>query len=96
MSDYTYASPPAKAVGVRELKAQAARIVREVREEHASYVVTQRGEPVGVLLPVDAAGATAAEPTADPWTAFLRVGKRLERLYKPGTSGVKLVSNSRR
>ena len=40
-------------IGVRELKNQASEIVRHVREEGVQYVVTYRGEPVGVLAPVD-------------------------------------------
>ena len=38
-------------VGVRELKNQATRIVRSVREEGARYVVTFDGQPVAVLRP---------------------------------------------
>ena len=37
-------------VGVRELKNNATRIVRAVREEQAEYVVTVDGRPVAVKL----------------------------------------------
>jgi len=40
-------------IGVRELKVQASEIVRQVREHQAQYVITYRGEPVAVLLPID-------------------------------------------
>lgn len=40
-------------VGVRELKTNATRILKEVREKKAEYVITYQGKPVGVLLPVD-------------------------------------------
>ena len=39
-------------VGVRELKNQASRIIRAVREDLSEYVVTLRGEPVAVLRPL--------------------------------------------
>jgi prevent-host-death family protein len=39
-------------IGVRELKNQASRIVRSVREEMAEYVITVQGEPVAVLRPL--------------------------------------------
>ena len=42
-------------VGVRELKARASEIIRAVRERRARYVITYRGRPVGVLLPLDEA-----------------------------------------
>jgi prevent-host-death family protein len=38
-------------VGVRELKNQASRIVRAIREEGAQYVITVDGRPVAVLRP---------------------------------------------
>ena len=89
-----------KSVGVRELKAHAARIVREVREARASYVVTHRGRPVGVILPVDAAGnlPTAAEPgeQGGAWEAFVLAGRRLEARFATGVSGVRVLSDTRR
>lgn len=42
----------ATTVGVRELKNSASRIVREVREQRAEYIVTYRGVPVAVLSPI--------------------------------------------
>jgi prevent-host-death family protein len=88
-----------KSVGVRELKAHAARILRQVRESRASYLVTHRGRPIGVILPVDdedtAAPVSGAETTA-AWTTFLQAGRRLERRFAPGRSGVRLLSESRR
>ncbi len=41
-----------KTVGVRELKNQASRVIREVVEEKAEYVVTLRGEPLALLRPL--------------------------------------------
>ena len=39
-------------VGIRELKNEASEIIRTVREERVEYVVTHRGKPVAVILPV--------------------------------------------
>jgi len=36
----------AAAIGVRELKTHAARILRQVRDARASYVVTHRGRAI--------------------------------------------------
>ena len=48
--------------GIRELKAHASEIVRRVSEERAVYTVTSRGQPVAVLLPLQAgSGAMAGE-----------------------------------
>ena len=102
MSDHTSrgASPTTKVVGVRELKTHAARIIRHVREARASYLLTHRGRTVGVILPIDSgedavpAGEDAAGGAA--WDAFLRAGRRLEGRFRPGVSGVSLLSTMRR
>lgn len=89
-----------KSIGVRELKTHAAGIVRQVRDSRASYVVTHRGQAVGVILPVDDqdAGSEASE-SVDPaaaWETFMRAGRRLERRFTPGAGGVRLLSSMRR
>ena len=40
-------------IGIRELKEQATAVVRRVREEGLEYVITLRGVPVAVILPVE-------------------------------------------
>jgi prevent-host-death family protein len=101
MSDYI--DPPdgtPATVGVRELKTHAARIVRQVRETQASYVITHRGEAVGVILPLDPkppAPALAADSGGDDaWAAFLRAGRRIQQQSSPRKSGVRMLSQSRR
>jgi prevent-host-death family protein len=39
-------------VGIRELKAQASRVIDEVAAG-ASYVVTRRGRPAAVIIPIE-------------------------------------------
>ena len=89
---------PTRAVGVRELKTHAARILRHVRDARASYVLTHRGRAVGVILPIDAdsSATTQNEDTGAAWNAFLRAGRRLESRFRPGMSGVRLLSAMRR
>ena len=86
-------------VGVRELKAHAARILRQVRETRASYLVTHRGQPIGVILPFDNADEAHALDAVDAttaWEAFLRAGHKLERGFAPGRGGVRILSDMRR
>lgn len=47
-----------RGIGVRELKVHASEIIQSVREQKARYVITYRGQPVGLLTPL--------EPTANP------------------------------
>ena len=96
----TGANPSRRVVGVRELKTHAARILRHVRDSRASYILTHRGRAIGVILPLDA--ADEASPiveegdAAAAWDAFVRAGRRLERRFRPGVSGVRLLSTARR
>lgn len=87
-------------IGVRELKTHAARILRQVRESRTSYLVTHRGRAIGVILPVDseeeAAPAVEHVDTAAAWKAFMRAGRRLERRFAAGASGIRLLSDMRR
>jgi prevent-host-death family protein len=91
---------PKRTVGVRELKTHTASIVRQVRDARASYVVTHRGRAVGVILPLDHGEATSHTPdeadAISAWNAFVRAGRRLERRFRPGVSGVRLLSAMRR
>ena len=49
-------------IGIRELKARASEVVRAVKERRARYIITQRGKPAIILLPLD---ALPPQPDAD-------------------------------
>src|SRR5262245_29426839 len=89
-----------KSVGVRELKTHAARILRQVREARTSYLLTHRGRPIGVILPLDSEDETLSSAQAvdapAAWQAFLQAGRRLEKRFAPGARGVRLLSDMRR
>ena len=74
----------AKKIGVRELKNNASKIVRAVREEGAEYVVTVHGEPVAVLRPL-------TEPTdkTDRDAEVTRFMEELKELSKEISAGWK-------
>lgn len=92
-----HAGPEKKVVGVRELKTHAAGILRRVREARTSYVLTHRGRAIGVILPLEPAEETSVTHEADAaWDAFVRAGRRVERRFRPGVSGVRLLSATRR
>lgn len=84
---------------MRELKTHAARILRHVRDARASYILTHRGQAVGVILPLDAPEEASAADGANAdaaWNAFLRAGQRIQGRFCPGASGVRLLSGMRR
>jgi len=85
-------------IGIRKLKTHASEIVRSVREQRARYVITQRGRPVALLLPLDepqaqvpslAAGAVA-------WDQLTRLGEAIGRSWQSPLTSVELLSEMRR
>lgn len=59
-------------VGIRELKNNATKIVRAVREDRAQYVVTVNGRPVAVLRPYMTADAARSDDGVNVAIARLR------------------------
>jgi prevent-host-death family protein len=59
-------------IGVRELKARASEIVRQVREQRMRYTITYRGRPVGLLIPLEQPQKHVTQD--DPWEELLRLG----------------------
>jgi len=85
-------------IGVRQLKTHASEIVRSVREERARYVITQRGKPVAVLLPLDEPPAQAAslEDAATVWGDLTRLGEAIGRGWQSPLTSADLLSEMRR
>lgn len=51
-----------KSVGIRELKRDATRIMRKVREEGTSYEVTYRGRTIARIVPTEKPTHEAEKP----------------------------------
>jgi prevent-host-death family protein len=87
-------------VGVRELKARASEIVRNVRDRRARYVITYRGSPVGVLVPLDE--VRSATPVSDnesgtgAWDELTRLGEEIGRGWRSPLTSTELLSGMRR
>lgn len=84
-------------IGVRELKTHASEIVRKVREQRARYVVTYRGQPVGMLMPLDETPLLPArEDESSAWDELTRLGEEIGRGWKSSQTGAELLSEMRR
>jgi prevent-host-death family protein len=82
-------------IGVRELKIRASAIVRGVAEQHATYTVTRRGRPVGILAPLDLAPPAPRGHDA-AWTRLFEAAERIAAGRKPSRSAVRDLERSRR
>ena len=91
-------------VGVRELKNQTTAIIRNVRENQAEYVVTYRGRPVAVLLPLsndwleDETGraARSTAPGEDVWAELEALRQEIGVSWQSDMTAVELVTEQRR
>ena len=85
-------------IGVRELKNQASRVIRTVREEMAEYVVTLRGEPVAILRPLTQEEARRLlEAEIDERLAEMKaLAREVAAAWVSDKSGVELVAEQRR
>ena len=81
-------------IGIRELKARASDVVRAVKEKRARYVVTQRGVPAALIIPLD---AVPAKPTDDEvWEHLIKIGEELAKGWQSEKSAVEILSEMRR
>lgn len=85
-------------IGIRELKAQASRVLDEVREHGARYVITKRGRPVGVLLPLEDAPSPESVGGGAPsaWSELERLGEEIARGWSSPKSSGDVLSDLRR
>lgn len=91
-------------VGVRQLKNEATEILRNVRENRAEYVITYRGRPVAVILPLDRAfleeetrrAARAVEPGEELLAELESLRREIDRRWRSDRTAVDLVTEQRR
>ncbi|MGH3003979.1 MAG: type II toxin-antitoxin system Phd/YefM family antitoxin [Gaiellaceae bacterium] len=68
-------------IGIKELKSGASRVVDEVAAGR-SYVITKRGQPTAVLMPVDEAEDLVLANAEE----FIRIRRRGRQAYRRGRS----------
>lgn len=81
-------------IGIRELKARASDVVRAVKEQRARYVVTQRGKPVALIIPLDALPTQKSDD--EVWERLMRIGEEISKEWQSEKSAVEILSEMRR
>ncbi|HAE59479.1 MAG TPA: hypothetical protein DCG54_08225 [Anaerolineae bacterium] len=84
----------AKEIGIRELKIHASEVVRAVKETRARYVITQRGKPAALIIPLDA--ETPNETGDDVWDRLMVLRDELGKRQQSEKSSVDILSEMRR
>ncbi len=85
-----------RTVGVHELHRNLSRLLRQVREEGETIVVTYYGEVIARIVPVSPAAEESRE--ADPvWANIDHLAAKIGRHWEPqGVSAASAVSEDRR
>lgn len=87
--------PKTEEIGIRELKSRASEVVRAVKEERARYVITQRGKPVAVIVPMDAV-PPEKDSGDEVWDRLIKIGEEISRGWQSEKSAVEILSEMRR
>jgi prevent-host-death family protein len=86
--------PDHEEIGIRELKSRTSEIVQAVKEKRARYVITRRGDPAALIIPLDAA---LPDKSGDlVWERLANIGEELSRGWKSKKSSVEILSGMRR
>jgi prevent-host-death family protein len=85
-------------VGVRELKTHASEIIRKVRDRHMRYVITYRGRPVGLLLPLEEPDLEKRllNQAADSWEELTQLGEEIGQGWQTAQTSAEILSAMRR
>lgn len=81
-------------IGIRELKTRASEVVRAVKETRARYVITQRGKPAALIIPLDA--EPPKEKGDEVWEQLEKLGEELAKNWQSDKSAVEILSEMRR
>jgi prevent-host-death family protein len=86
-------------IGIRDLKTHASEIMRRVRDERTRYIITYRGRPIGVLLPLPETEVESQllneVPAIDPWDELTALGREIGAGWQAGQSSAEILSDGR-
>ncbi len=85
-----------KDIGIRELKARASELVRNVAEQNATYTITRRGRAVGVLAPQDFLAHDRSDGGQEAWDRLFALADGLNARGGRRKSAVRELAAMRR
>jgi len=88
-------------IGVRELRQKTTEILRHLQSDGESYIITQRGRPVALLLPLDREKIeaemlrSAQQVVADGWQVYQRLADKMRQKWPSGLTTQSLLDEIR-
>lgn len=85
-------------IGVSELHAHASKVLRDVRDHGTRYVITKRGKPAAILLPLPLSERSGGAESSDnaAWDRFWEVSERIRRSWKSPLTDEEIMKEIRR
>jgi prevent-host-death family protein len=83
-------------IGIRELKTNTSEIIRRVRNRQARYIITYRGQPVGLLLPLEEPEAGQGLQAGDPWDELIQLGQEIGQGWQADQTSGEILAAMRR
>jgi prevent-host-death family protein len=83
-------------IGLRHLKTHASQVLRDVEDNRARYVITNRGEPVAVIIPFATADEVEPKTKERSWEEFLRLREKIGKSVTQPFSAEALLRELRR
>ena len=83
-------------IGVRELKIHVSEVMRDVRDTRARYVVTHRGEPVGVIAPYPPKEEVLPLTPDESWSQLFAALDALGKSWNTPLTSVEVLDEMRR
>jgi prevent-host-death family protein len=84
------------AVGVRELKARASQLLRDVRTRGTTIDVTHHGRVIARLVPASRDRVRSRGASAAPWSTLDRLATEIGARWPRGRSAAQAVREGRR
>lgn len=84
----------AEEIGIRDLKKHISEVVRTVKEKRARYIITQRGKPAALIIPLDA--ELPADNGEEVWERLVQLGEEIGKGWQSEKSAVEILSEMRR
>ena len=60
-------------IGLRHLKTHASEVIKDVQENQARYTITNRGQPVALLIPYSRAGEPGVKDPREAWRELIEL-----------------------
>lgn len=85
-----------KSIGIRELKAQASSLIRQVAESGTTYTITRHGRAAGVLAPSTYVAPASGDQPAQAWATLETLSMRIQKEARSKRSAVRELLRTRR